>query len=310
MLRITDISGIEVGHATHPVENTGCTAVLCKDGAVAGVDIRGSAPGTRETELLKPTRLIREIHGIMLSGGSAFGLRTADGAMQYLSEHGIGYNARGNLIPIIPAAIIFDLGPDRDMAFPSVAMGYEACKNASVDFDEGLIGAGKGAGIGKIFGREQAMAGGIASAAIELGNGARVGALAVVNALGDIIDPENGSIIAGARTKDKQDFADTYQSLLAFSGPTLDSGKGMNTTLAVVATDAKFNKEEINKIAQMAQNGISRSTRPAHTMHDGDVVFALSTSDKQADINIVGEAAAYMVSAAIIRAVKIANNLP
>lgn len=315
MLKITDISGIEVGHATHPTEMTGCTVVLCRNGAVAGVDVRGSAPGTRETELLRPLYMIRQVHAIMLTGGSAFGLRTADGAMRYLFEQGIGYNARGMVVPIVPAAVIFDLMAGRDPAFPSSEMGYEACQNAGKTLPEGRIGAGRGASVGKILGRENAMAGGIGSAAIELpalpgalGDGVRVGALVVVNALGDVIDPANGKIVAGAREPGSRVFADSLRCFMEgrFGSPVAQPGT--NTTLAVVATDAGFNKEEINKIAQMAQNGIARATRPAHTMHDGDVVFALSTGDKPADVSLVGEIAAQMVSRAIVRAVELANS--
>lgn len=314
MLKITDVSGIEVGHSTHPTEMTGCTVVLCRNGAVAGVDVRGSAPGTRETDLLRPLYMIRQIHAVMLTGGSAFGLRTADGAMRYLFEQGIGYNARGIVVPIIPAAVIFDLAPGRDPAFPTSEMGYEACRNAGKALPEGRIGAGRGASVGKILGRENAMKGGIGSAAMALPaapgvspEGVRVGALVVVNALGDVIDPSSGKIVAGAREPGSEAFAD---SLRCFMEGRIGSPlqPGTNTTLAVVATDAGFNKEEINKVAQMAQNGIARATRPSHTMHDGDVVFALSTGDKPADLSLVGEIAAQMVSRAIVRAVELANS--
>lgn len=309
MLTITDIAGITVGHATHPTEATGCTMILCRQGAVAGVDVRGSAPGTREIELLRPTYMVRQIHGVMLSGGSAFGLRTADGAMQYCAERGIGYYALGVIVPIIPTAIIFDLYQKRDPAFPDVKMGYEACANAGKSFAQGRVGAGRGALVGKILGLENAMFGGLGSVATELPDGVRVGALCVVNPLGDVLDPESGQIVAGARRPEDGAFADTLDVLTIRGGfgPPPD---GTNTTLAVVATDAKFTKEEINKVAQMAQSGISRATRPAHTMHDGDVVFALSTGDKPADVSLIGEIAARLVSQSIVRAVRLANDLP
>jgi L-aminopeptidase/D-esterase-like protein len=307
VLKITEINGVEIGHATHATEKTGCTVVLCRQGAVAGVDARGSAPGTRETDLLRPTYMIRQIHAVMLTGGSAFGLRTADGAMQYLAENGIGYDARGIVVPIIPAAVIFDLRPGRSTVFPSVEMGYEACRNAGKTFEEGLVGAGRGAAVGKILGLENAMNGGFAGAATELPNGVRVGAVAVVNALGDVIDPSTGQIIAGARDPQTGEFADTLQCFIRGRIGNPAPQQGTNTTLAVVATDAQFTKEEINKIAQMAQNGIARATRPAHTMHDGDVVFALSTGSKSSDVSLVGEVAAQMVSQAILRAVEISN---
>jgi L-aminopeptidase/D-esterase-like protein len=307
MLRITSIPNIKVGHATHDQENTGCTVVLCGKGAVAGVDIRGSAPGTRETELLRPGFMIRQIHGIMMTGGSAFGLRTADGAMQYLSEQGIGYDARGVCVPIVPAAVIFDLRGERNSDFPNREMGYEACRNATIDFEEGLTGAGKGATVGKILGIENCMKGGVGSSAIQIRGGVKVGAIAVVNALGDVVDPANGKITAGARKPNGRGFVDTVKYLVEnpFPKKTPDS----NTTLAVVATNANFTKEEINKIAQMAQNGISRTIRPVHTMHDGDIVFSLSTGKLKSDVSVVGEIAAQMVSQAILRAVRISNKL-
>jgi L-aminopeptidase/D-esterase-like protein len=305
MLKITDIEGIEVGHSTHPTEATGCTMILCREGAVAGVDIRGSAPGTRETELLRPTNLIRKIHGIMLSGGSAFGLRTADGAMKWCAENDIGYDARGIIVPIIPAAILFDLTESRNTDFPSVEMGYEACQAAGKDFAEGLVGAGRGATVGKILGRQYCMNGGLASAAMKLPGGVIVGALAVVNALGDVVNPKNGEIVAGARKADGSGFVDSVHTVINGGFPTNTAES--NTTLAVVATNARFSKEEINKIAAMAQNGIARATRPAHTMHDGDVVFALSLGSKHADVSIVGEIAAMMVAEAIVRAVTLGN---
>lgn len=307
MLKITDIPNIKIGHSTHSKENTGCTVILCGNGAVAGVDIRGSAPGTRETELLRPGFMIREIHGIVLTGGSAFGLRTVDGAMKYFFEKGIGYDARGIKVPIVPAAVIFDLRNDRNPDFPTREMGYEACQNAAVNFEEGLIGSGKGAKVGKILGIEYCMNGGVGSAGIEISGGVRIGALAVVNALGDVVDPANGQIIAGARNPDGNGFVDTVKYLM--ENPFPGNVPSSNTTLAVVATNASFTKEEINKIAQMAQNGISRTIRPVHTMHDGDIVFALSTGKLKADVSVIGEVAAQAVSQAILRAVKISNNL-
>ncbi len=305
MQAITDVPGIEVGHATHPTEATGCTVVMCRQGAVAGVDVRGSAPGTRETDLLRPGFLIQQIHAVVLTGGSAFGLRTADGVVQYLWEHRIGYNARGIIVPIVPAAVIFDLHSDRDPRFPDVQMGYAACEAAGRTTPEGLVGAGRGATVGKILGPENAMAGGLGSAATALPGGVWVGALAVVNSLGDIVDPKSGAIVAGAREPDGSGFADTLRCLK--EGRRGSPLTATNTTLAVVATNAHLTKEQVNKLAQMAQNGIARVTRPAHTMYDGDVVFALSTGKETADMNLVGEVAAQMVSEAILRAVTLSN---
>ena len=305
MLKITDVPGIEVGHATHSREATGCTVILCRQGAVAGVDVRGSAPGTRETDLLRPGFLIQRVHAVVLTGGSAFGLRTADGVMQYLWEQHIGYSARGIIVPIVPAAVIFDLRGERNPLIPDAAMGYRACQAASTAVEEGLVGAGRGATVGKILGLEHAMAGGLGSVATELPDGTRLGALCVVNSLGDIIDPNSGRIVAGAREPDGEGFADTLRCMMEGRlGTPLSS---THTTLAVVATNARLTKEQVNKLAQMAQNGIARVTRPAHTMYDGDVVFALSTGDHTADINLLGETAAQMVSQAILRAVTLSN---
>lgn len=305
---ITDIPGIRVGHATHPMENTGCTVILPEKPAVAGVDIRGSAPGTRETDLLRPTFLVQHVHAIMLTGGSAFGLRTADGAMQFLLEHNIGFAANGVVVPVVPAAVIFDLTPERNPAFPSTDMGYEACYNAGRKVREGAIGAGRGATVGKMLGPDRTMSGGVGSAAVRLPNGLMVGALAVVNALGDVIDPADGSIVAGARDADGTGFADSMTVLREHRGtPPL---AGQNTTLAVVATTGRFSREGVTKIAQMAQNGLARVIRPAHTMYDGDTVFALSVGDDEADINLVGELAAETVAEAIVRAVRISNAPP
>jgi len=305
MAKITDINGIEVGHSTHSTEKTGCTVILCKKGAVAGIDIRGSAPGTRETELLRPGFMVRKIHAILLTGGSAFGLRTADGVMQYLSERGFGYDARGITVPIVPAAVIFDLRDGRDPLIPDVQMGYQACENAGERFEEGLVGAGRGATVGKILGLQWSMNGGVATTAIQLPGGIKIGVLVVVNALGDIINPENGKIIAGVRSPDGKKFLNSLKYIKEKQFK-FDSSSS-NTTLAVVATNAHFNKEEINKIAQMAQNGIGRSVCPVHTMHDGDIVFALSTGKQEADLNVVGEVAAQLISEAIVKAVRISN---
>ncbi|MGH1365517.1 MAG: P1 family peptidase [Calditrichia bacterium] len=307
MVRLTDIQGILVGHAHDLKEETGCTAIVFPQGAVAGADIRGSAPGTREAAMLQPTFMIRRIHAIMLTGGSAFGLRTADGAMRWLAEQKIGFDAQGVCIPIVPAAVLFDMNENRDSALPTEEMGYRACQKASKDYAEGKVGAGSGARVGKILGLANSMPGGLASTSTLLPNGTQVSALAVVNALGDVINPANGQIIAGARHPETNDFIDTYQHIVKTNFG--QSASGTNTTLAVVATDAAFSKEEINKIAQIAQAGITRSTRPAHTMHDGDMVFAVSCGKKKADINVVGAIAATLVAEAIVKAVRLTNGL-
>lgn len=301
-LSITSVPGIRVGHATHATENSGCTVIIPDKPATTGIDIRGSAPGTRETELLRPTFLVREVHGIMLSGGSAFGLQTADGAMDYFRERKIGFDANGAIVPIVPAAVIFDLTPGRDPTIPDRQMGYQACRNAGSEVPEGRVGAGAGALVGKLNGLENSMPGGIGSSAFCLSDDLWVGALVVANPLGDVIDPANGNIIAGAKTADGKGFADSL--VLLKNNARQQARFDGNTTLAVVATNGRFDREGITKIAQMAQSGITRATRPAHTMFDGDLVFAMSCGDKAGDVTTVGAVAAELVATAIVRAVK------
>ena len=296
------IPGIRVGHATHQQEPTGCTVILCESGATAGVDVRGGAPGTREVILLKPTFMIREIHAIVLSGGSAFGLSTADGVMRYLHEKKIGFPAPGSPVPIVPAAVIFDLNENRNPFLPDADMGYQACVNASLAWKEGAVGAGAGARVGKILGLACSAPGGLATKTIEVFPGVYLGVLVVVNAFGDIVDSKTGKIIAGVLDPKSGKPADTLR-ILQESPPTM-AGNRQNTTLAVVATNADFTKEQINKIAGMAQNGIARSTRPSHTMFDGDIVFAMSTGLEKGEVNLFGELAAQLVSDAIVKAVQ------
>ena len=314
---ITDIPGLIVGHAQNDEALTGCTVIICKDGAVAGVDQRGGAPGTRETDLLKPSHLVNHVHAIVLSGGSAFGLDSASGVMRYLEEKDIGFNTHIAKIPIVPAAILFDLGIGDPNIRPDADMGYQACVNASTDRPaEGNVGAGTGATVGKIFGMSQAMKSGIGTASIEIGAGVVVGALVAVNAFGDIISPRTGEIVAGTRSKKVGPlqigapgyFADTLEVMKTFIGRTaLGFASRENTVIGCVATNAVFGKEEINKIAQMAQNGIAHTIRPANTMLDGDTTFALSLGSKKADVSTVGAFAAEALSEAIVNAVKAAK---
>ncbi len=313
---ITDVPGIEVGHAQNHEALTGCTAILCRKGAVAGVDVRGGAPGTRETDLLDPINLVEKVHAIMLAGGSAFGLDAASGAMRYLEEKKIGFNTGTIRVPIVPSAILYDLGVGRADIRPDAAMGYEACMNASGRVvQEGNVGAGCGASVGKIFGQKQAMKSGLGSASISVGKGIVVGALAAVNAFGDVIDPQNGMILAGVRSAKVGPlqlgapgyFADTMELMKSFLGRTvLNFATRANTVLGVVATNASFTKTQMTKIAQMAQDGFARSMRPAHTMLDGDVVFAVATGGRQADVSTVGAFAAEALALAVVRAVRMA----
>ncbi|MEW6717186.1 MAG: P1 family peptidase [Chloroflexota bacterium] len=314
---ITSVKGIQVGHAQDEVALTGCTVVLCEDGAVAGVDQRGGAPGTRETDPLHPMHLVQKVHAIVLSGGSAFGLDAATGVVRYLESRGIGFDTRVARVPIVPAAILFDLGIGDPDVRPDTQMGYQACKNASADPPaEGSVGAGTGATVGKILGMGQAMKSGIGSSAIKIGGGVVVGAIVAVNAFGDVIDPQTGKIIAGARSLHKGPirlgepgcFADTMQVMRSLVGRTiLHFASRGNTVIGVVATNARFDKEEVNKVAQMAHDGLARTIRPAHTMLDGDTIFALATGKRKADVNIVGAYAAEAFACAVIRAVTTAE---
>jgi L-aminopeptidase/D-esterase-like protein len=316
---ITDIPGLLVGHAQDEEALTGCTVVLCEKGAIGGVDQRGGAPGTRETDAMHPMHLVNEVHAIVLSGGSAFGLDSATGVVDYLEERGVGFDVRVARVPIVPAAILFDLGVGSSEVRPDAQMGYQACLNASAERPvEGNVGAGTGATVGKIIGPAGAMKSGIGTASIEIGSGVLVGAIAAVNAFGDVVDPETGQIIAGARVVQKGPekigrgpyFADTMwvmQSLVGRSILGFMSNPPENTVIGLVATNARFDKEQINKVAQMAQDGLARTVRPAHTMLDGDTIFALATGEVKADVNIVGAFAAEAFSQAILRAVRAAQ---
>lgn len=310
---ITDVPGIQVGHAQDLDALTGCTAIICPEGTIGGVDQRGGAPGTREVDALHPMHLVKQVHAVVLSGGSAFGLDSASGVVRYLEEQGHGFDVRVARVPIVPAAILFDLGIGSPDVRPGPEMGYQACQNASnLPPAEGNVGAGTGATVGKILGMTQAMKSGIGSASMEIGAGVVVGAIVAVNAFGDVIDPQNGQIIAGARAANVGPlhigeagyFANTMTVMKSLVGRTiLGFASRGNTVIGVVATNAKLDKEEINKVAQMAQDGLARTIRPAHTMLDGDTIFALATGKKRADVNIVGAYCAEVFAQAVLRAV-------
>ncbi len=316
-LTLTDVPGIEVGHAQDEEALTGCTVILCRHGAVAGVDQRGGAPGTRETDLLKPVNLVEHVHAVLLTGGSAFGLEAAGGVMRFLEERGIGFNVGVARVPIVPAAVIFDLALGRAERRPDANMGYRAAAEASRrPVVEGNVGAGCGASVGKILGMKQAMKAGVGSAAIRLDGGVVVGALMVVNAFGDVIDPQSGRIVAGARSTrlgpvqigEPGGFVDTLELMKTTIGRTLlQFVTRNNTVIGVVATNARLSKAEATRVAQMAQDGVARAVRPAHTMLDGDTLFALSTGNKRTDISVLGAVAAEMVAQAILRAVYMAR---
>nr|WP_113073494.1 P1 family peptidase [Petrotoga sp. 9PW.55.5.1] len=299
---ITAVPGIKVGHYTDNQSLTGCTVILYEEGAVGGVDVRGSAPGTRETDLLRPINLVQKVHAVLLTGGSAFGLDAASGVMQYLEENKVGFQTNSIKVPIVPAAVIYDLDIGDPLKRPDKNSGYLAAKNASSDpVEEGSIGVGTGALVGKALGSQYAMKGGVGSYSIELEKGIVVGAITVVNSTGDVY--ENGKIIAGALDKNKN-FINIYEYMKKFA---VNANAGENTTLSVVATNAILTKEEANKVAQIAHDGMARAIKPVHTMYDGDVVFCLSTGEIESNVTIIGELAAEAVEKSIIRAVKNLN---
>lgn len=314
---ITDIPGIEVGQAQDLEALTGVTVILCRKGAIGGVDVRGSAPGTRETDLLNPLNLVQKVHAITLAGGSAFGLDAASGVMKYLDEQKIGFNTGAGLVPIVPAAILFDLGVGRGDIRPTAEMGYRAAAAANPGpITEGNAGAGTGATVGKIFGSKSAMKSGLGTASLEIGAGVVVGAIVAVNAFGDVIDPKTGDILAGARSIEigplqlgaKGYFANTLEVMKSFAGrAVLGFAAKTNTVIGVVATNAKLTKPETNKMAQMAHDGLARVIRPAHTMLDGDTIFALATGEKKSDVTTVGAFAAEALAAACLNAVRAAK---
>jgi len=311
---ITEVLGIEVGHAQDDVSLTGCTVILCRKGAVAGVDVRGSAPGTRETDLLNPINLVQKVHAIVLAGGSAFGLDAASGVMRYLEEQKIGFNTGAAKVPIVPAAILYDLNLGDKNIRPDAEMGYQACLSASADrVAEGNVGAGTGASVGKLFGNALAMKSGLGSASMDIGNGIVVGAIVAVNAWGDVM--EDGKTIAGLRSGKvgpiriggKEYLADTLKMMRTFTGRNvMQVATKSNTVIGAVATNAALTKVEATKVAQMAHDGLARTIRPAHTMLDGDTIFALSTGKKKSDVTTIGTFAAEVMAQAILRAVKMA----
>ncbi|NIA31786.1 MAG: peptidase S58 family protein [Actinobacteria bacterium] len=300
---ICDVPGIKVGHAQDDLAKTGCTVVLPDVEATAGVDVRGSAPGTREIELLKPVRLVQKVHGILLAGGSAFGLNAAGGVQRFLEERGIGFQTRTAVIPLVPAAVIYDLDVGDPGVRPDAGMGYNACLAARADeHRKGVVGVGCGATVGKIAGQEKASPGGIGTCSLELTGGIVVGVLTVVNALGEIVDPVTGNILAGLCDDKGTGFYPSVEAMknIFFKSPF----QSMNTTLTVVATNAGLTREQATKVAQMAQDGFARVIRPAHTMYDGDIVFALSVGELEADVNLIGAVACELVAESIVRAVK------
>jgi L-aminopeptidase/D-esterase-like protein len=313
---LTEVEGIRVGHVTLSERPTGCTVVIVDgEGVPGGVAQRGAAPGTRETDLLDPLNLVDKVNAIVLSGGSAFGLDASHGVVRYLEERKIGWNVgAAGVVPIVPSAILFDLGFGGDSRIrPTADCGYRAAGLASDGpVAEGNVGAGAGASVGKVAGRDRSMKGGLGTAAIRLPNGLTVAALAAVNAVGDVIDPATGQVVAGVRTADGKSLADARKLLRDGSLTKAATPRAVeNTTIAVVATNARLTKTEINRVALMADDGMARAISPSHTIGDGDTVFALATGRwaGEADANIVGALAADVLAEAIVRAAALTQGL-
>ena len=296
---ITDVVGIEVGHYSDEASKTGCTVILCRKGAVCGVDVRGSAPGTRETDLLKSENLVEHVHAIVLSGGSAFGLDSACGVMEYLRDKNIGLDTGYAKIPIVPAAVLFDFGVGSNSVYPTKENGYAACKAATDNLAQGQVGAGTGATVGKALGPQYAQRGGIGTCSIKLKDGVVIGAITAVNALGDIVN-EKTEIIAGAHNG--KEFLDICATSIRESQ--IAGIKGANTTIGVLATNAKLTKVQANKLASICQDGLAVSIRPSHTMYDGDTYFAMGTNEKDMDFTRLCTLAAGCVSKSIENAVR------
>lgn len=305
-ISITDVKGIKIGHAQSIEGGTGCTVILCEDGAYAGVDVRGGGPASRETELLKPVNLVEQIHAVMLSGGSAYGLDAGSGAMQYLEEKGKGFDVGVGVVPIVCGASLFDLVVGDPKCRPDKAMGYEACIKASSDKPaEGNIGAGTGATVGKFLGMDYMMKSGLGTYALQIGD-LIVGAIVAVNALGDVIDVDSGKRLAGILNKEKSAVYDTEKTMYEEYDKNRNVFSG-NTTIGCIVTNARLSKTQANKIASIAHNGFARAIRPVHTMADGDTIFVLATGEAEVMPDAVGALSAEVMAKAINRAVMAAE---
>ncbi|POR09931.1 P1 family peptidase [Diaphorobacter sp. LR2014-1] len=307
---ITDVAGIEVGHFTDPRRPTGCSVVIAREGAVAGVDVRGAAPGTRETDLLAPGNLVEQVHAIMLAGGSAWGLEAATGAVRWLEEQGVGLDVGVGRLPLVPAAVLFDLHVGDMKVRPDAAAGYAACAAATREPPaEGNVGAGAGAVVGKMFGLQHAMKGGVGTASVTVA-GVTVGALIACNAVGDVVDPDTGRPLAGARAADGLTLRDTRHALLR-GEPPHPLLAGSNTTIGVIATDARLTKVQAQRLAVAGHDGLARSINPVHTMSDGDTLFTLATGHvpHHPGMMVLATMAAEAVARATVRAVLAARTL-
>lgn len=308
-IKFCDINGIRLGHAQNENGGTGCSVVICEEGATGGVDVRGGSPGTRETDLLNPMEMVDKINAVVLSGGSAFGLDASSGVMEYLENKNIGFDVTVTKVPIVCQAVLFDLAFGNPKVRPDKKMGLEACKDSETYKGDinGNIGAGFGATVGKFLGADYSMKGGLGTYAIKVGS-LEVGAIVAVNCLGDVINSSNLEFIAGAYDKEKKIFINTEKYILNNLDHPKNPFKG-NTTIGIIVTNAKFTKAEANKVASMAHNGYGRTMRPAHTMFDGDTIFTMATNKVDADVTTVGMIAAQVMEKAIIRGVKSAQGL-
>jgi L-aminopeptidase/D-esterase-like protein len=307
-IAITEIEGIRIGHAQDLDAATGCTVLMGRKGMTAGVDVRGGAPGTRETDLLDPVNLVEQIHAVVLSGGSSFGLDAASGVMQYLEEQGIGFDGVVAKIPIVCAAVLFDLAVGDPRVRPDRQMGYAACVNAGLSgCTEGSVGAGTGATVGKILGMERCMKSGLGAYGLRTGD-LEIGAMVAVNCLGDVIDPETGETLAGVLDEDRERCLNTEEIMIQqFANRRMAFGG--NTTIGIIVTNARLTKSEAKKVASMAHNGYGRTLRPAHSMFDGDTIFTLATGRVDTDVSVAGLLAARTMEQAVVRAVKLATPL-
>ncbi len=308
---LTDVPGFTVGHAQDFKGATGCTVVLCPPGTIGGIDVRGSAAGTRQTDSLQPFHFVDEVHAVLLSGGSAFGLDASGGGMKFLEERGIGDQTSAGKVPIVPTAIIYDLGLGEGKMRPDPEMAYQACLNSgSGKIGEGSIGVGTGASVGKLQGIRWATKGGVGTTSLQQSNGVIVAALVVVNAFGDVMDPRTRKILAGARDpKNPTHFIESAVKIKEGFPLPRHEASFQNTTLGVVATNAKLSKRQTAKVAQMAQNGLTRTISPIHSTVDGDLIFALSAGEISADVNAVGLVAEEVVGSAVVRGIQEADGL-
>lgn len=311
-LGITSVPGVRVGHYTDTANATGCTVVLCEDGAVGGVDVRGSAPGTLGTDSLNPTALVERVHAVVLSGGSAFGLNTVAGVVNYLEEKSVGFEFGNATVPIVCGAILFDLGLVNDAVRPGPDEGRAACLAATSGIvEEGSVGAGTGATVAKLLGRDRCLKGGIGTSALDLGDGLMMGAIVAVNAVGGVVDPETSEIVAGPLDDEGATMQDSMSLITSPGFSQTPPRPGQNTTIGVVATNAALTKSQVNKLADVSHDGLAMAVRPAHLMSDGDTMFALATGEHEADANMnrLCAAAALSTSRAIVRAITKATGL-